>query len=246
MNRSKRLIWGDYMSILTINSLHTYIDQFHILQGVSIEVKKGDVTVILGRNGAGKTTTMRSIIGLTPGKSGEILFQGKNIMGLPAYEVAKTGIGYVPEDQGIFGDLTVEENMRVAMRKEDQETMKRQEWMLEIFPDLKKAWTRKGGNLSGGQKQMLSIARALVNDNPLLLIDEPSKGLAPIMVEKVMEALQVIKEKTTVLLVEQNFMMASLVGDSFYIIDDGRTVYDGTMEQLKDNEELKRKYLGIA
>lgn len=246
MNRCKRLIWGDYMSILTINSLHTYIEQFHILQGVNLEVKKGDVTVILGRNGAGKTTTMRSIIGLTPGKSGEILFQGKNIMGLPPYEVAKKGIGYVPEDQGIFGDLTVEENMRVAMRKEDQETMKRQEWMLEIFPDLKKAWTRKGGNLSGGQKQMLSIARALVNDNPLLLIDEPSKGLAPIMVEKVMEALQVIKEKTTVLLVEQNFMMASIVGDSFYIIDDGRTVYDGTMEQLRDNEELKRKYLGIA
>jgi branched-chain amino acid transport system ATP-binding protein len=234
------------MSILTINNLHTYIEQFHILQGITLEVKKGDVTVILGRNGAGKTTTMRSIIGLTPGKTGEILFEGNNIMGLPAYEVAKKGIGYVPEDQGIFGDLTVEENMRVAMRKEDQETIKRQEWMLEIFPDLKKAWTRKGGNLSGGQKQMLSIARALVNDNPLLLIDEPSKGLAPIMVEKVMEALQVIKEKTTVLLVEQNFMMASIVGDSFYIIDDGRTVYDGTMEQLKDDEELKRKYLGIA
>lgn len=234
------------MSILTINNLHTYIDQFHILQGVSIEVKKGDVTVILGRNGAGKTTTMRSIIGLTPGRSGDILFQGQNIMGLPTYEVAKKGIGYVPEDQGIFGDLTVEENMRVAMRKEDHETIKRQEWLLDLFPDLKKAWTRKGGHLSGGQKQMLSIARSLVNDNPLLLIDEPSKGLAPIMVEKVMEALKVIKEKTTVLLVEQNFMMASLVGDSFYIIDDGQTVYEGTMDQLRDDHELKRKYLGIA
>jgi branched-chain amino acid transport system ATP-binding protein len=234
------------MSILKINNLHTYIEQFHILQGVSIDVQPESVTVILGRNGAGKTTTMRSIIGLTPGKSGEILFQNENIMGLPAYEVAKKGIGYVPEDQGIFGDLTVEENMRVAMRKEDRETMERQEWLLQLFPDLKIAWKRKGGNLSGGQKQMLSISRALVNDNPLLLIDEPSKGLAPIMVEKVMEALQIIKKKTTVLLVEQNFMMASMIGDSFYIIDDGQTVLNGTMEQLRGDNELKRKYLGIA
>jgi branched-chain amino acid transport system ATP-binding protein len=234
------------MSILKINNLHTYVEQFHILQGVSIDVQPESVTVILGRNGAGKTTTMRSIIGLTPGKSGEILFRNENIMGLPAYEVAKKGIGYVPEDQGIFGDLTVEENMRVAMRKEDHETMERQEWLLQLFPDLKIAWKRKGGNLSGGQKQMLSISRALVNDNPLLLIDEPSKGLAPIMVEKVMEALQIIKKKTTVLLVEQNFMMASMVGDSFYIIDDGQTVLNGTMEQLRGDNELKRKYLGIA
>jgi branched-chain amino acid transport system ATP-binding protein len=234
------------MSILKINNLQTYIGQFHILQGISIDVERGGVTVILGRNGAGKTTTMRSVIGLTPGKSGQILFQNENIMGLPAYEVAKKGIGYVPEDQGIFGDLTVEENMRVAMRKEDRETLERQEWLLQLFPDLKIAWKRKGGNLSGGQKQMLSIARALVNDNPLLLIDEPSKGLAPIMVEKVMEALKIIKEKTTVVLVEQNFMMASMVGDSFYIIDDGQTVLSGTMEQLRGDNELKRKYLGIA
>ena len=234
------------MSILKVSNLHTYIEQFHILQGVNFEVETGGITVILGRNGAGKTTTMRSIIGLTPGKTGEITFQGQNVLGLPAYEVAKKGIGYVPEDQGIFGDLTVEENMRVAMRKEDVATLSRQEWLLDVFPDLKVAWNRKGGNLSGGQKQMLSIARALVNDNQLVLIDEPSKGLAPIMVEKVMEALQLIKEKTTVLLVEQNFMMASMIGDSYYIIDDGKTVHSGTMQELKENEELKRKYLGIA
>lgn len=234
------------MSILKINQLHTYIEQFHILQGVNIDVEQGGCTVILGRNGAGKTTTMRSIIGLTPGRTGEIIFQNENIMGLPAYDIAKKGIGYVPEDQGIFPDLTVEENMRVAMRKEDDETLKRQEWLLDIFPDLKIAWTRKGGNLSGGQKQMLSISRALVNDNPLLLIDEPSKGLAPIMVEKVIEALQIIKDKTTILLVEQNFMMASMVGDRFFILDDGHTVYEGLMEELRLNNELKRKYLGIA
>lgn len=232
--------------MLKVRDLHTFIEQYHILQGVSFEVPKGEVTVILGRNGAGKTTTIRSIMGLTPGKSGEIIFQDKHIMGKAPFQVAREGIGYVPEDQGIFGDLTVEENMRVAMRQENEATLKRQAWILDIFPDLKLAWKRKGGHLSGGQKQMLSIARALVNDTPLLLIDEPSKGLAPIMVEKVMEALQVIKEKTTVLLVEQNFIMASRLGDSFYIIDEGRTVHQGKMEQLKEDEALRKKYLGIA
>jgi branched-chain amino acid transport system ATP-binding protein len=232
--------------MLKVNQLQTYIEQFHILQGVEFEVPEGQVTVILGRNGAGKTTTMRSIMGLTPAKSGEILFQGENIMALPPYVTAKKGIGYVPEDQDIFGTLTVEENMRVAMRKEDKATLERQEWILSLFPDLKAAWKRKGGNLSGGQKQMLSIGRALVNETPLLLIDEPSKGLAPIMVKKVMEALQIIKKDTTVLLVEQNFMMASRIGDYFYILDEGRTVYQGEMEQLRKDEELRKKYLGIS
>lgn len=232
--------------MLKVNQLQTYIEQFHILQGVEFEVPEGQVTVILGRNGAGKTTTMRSIMGLTPAKSGEILFKGENIMALPPYVTAKKGIGYVPEDQDIFGTLTVEENMRVAMRKEDKATLERQEWILSLFPDLKAAWKRKGGNLSGGQKQMLSIGRALVNETPLLLIDEPSKGLAPIMVKKVMEALQIIKNDTTVLLVEQNFMMASRIGDYFYILDEGRTVYQGEMEQLRKDEELRKKYLGIS
>ena len=232
--------------MLKVNQLQTYIDQFHILQGVEFNVPEGQVTVILGRNGAGKTTTMRSIMGLTPGKTGEIIFRGENIMSLPPYEIAKKGIGYVPEDQDIFGSLTVEENMRVAMRKENNATLERQEWILSLFPDLKDAWKRKGGNLSGGQKQMLSIARALVNETPLLLIDEPSKGLAPIMVEKVMEALQIIRKDTTVLLVEQNFMMASIIGDYFYILDEGRTVYQGEMQLLKDDDALRMKYLGIS
>lgn len=232
--------------MLIIKELQTYIEQFHILQGVEFEVPEGQVTVVLGRNGAGKTTTMRSIMGLTPAKAGEIIFQGENITSLRPYEIAKKGIGYVPEDQDIFGSLTVEENIRVAMQKEDEATLSRQEWILSLFPDLKEAWKRKGGNLSGGQKQMLSIARALVNETPLLLIDEPSKGLAPIMVEKVMEALQVIKEDTTVLLVEQNFMMASKMGDYFYILDEGQTVYQGEMQKLRDDHELRKKYLGIA
>ncbi|MBU9714351.1 ABC transporter ATP-binding protein [Evansella tamaricis] len=232
--------------MLKIKDLHTHIEQFHILQGVNLEVPEGSVTVVLGRNGAGKTTTIRSVMGFYPNVKGDILFQDQSILQQPPYTIAKHGIGYVPEDQDIFAGLTVEENMRVAMRKEDDKTRERQEWLLDLFPDLKLAWKRKGGHLSGGQKQMLSIARALVNDTPLLLVDEPSKGLAPIMVEKVMEAMNVIRETTTILLVEQNFIMASQLGDYFYMIDDGQTVFEGEMKLLQEDEGLRKKYLGIA
>jgi branched-chain amino acid transport system ATP-binding protein len=226
--------------------VETYIGQYHILQGVSLEVKKGEVTVLLGRNGAGKTTTLRTIMGLNPASKGTVVLKGEEIQTLPTYSIAKKGIGYVPEDQGIFAGLTVEENMKVAIQKNNEETAKRLDWILNCFPDLRKFWKKPGGYLSGGQKQMLSIARAYVNENELLLIDEPSKGLAPIMVKKVMESILQIKDQTTIVLVEQNFMMASTIGDCFYMIDDGRTVSHGTMNQLKENEEMKRKYLGIA
>ncbi|MEH7524027.1 ABC transporter ATP-binding protein [Bacillus sp. JJ1503] len=231
---------------LKLEGIETYIDQFHILQGVSLEVKKGEVTVLLGRNGAGKTTTLRSIMGLNPPAKGRIEYNGENITGLATYLIAAKGIGYVPEDQGIFGELTVEENMKVAMKKENEQTMERLDYILDLFPDLKKFWKRKGGHLSGGQKQMLSIARAYVNDNDLLLIDEPSKGLAPIVVEKVMESIQEMKTKTTIVLVEQNYMMASTIGDHFYIIDDGRTILHGEMRELKEDEKARKQYLGIA
>jgi branched-chain amino acid transport system ATP-binding protein len=233
-------------SLLTLQNIETFIGQYHILQGISLEVKKGDVTVLLGRNGAGKTTTLKTIMGLTPASQGKILFQNEEIHNLPTYKIAQRGIGYVPEDQGIFGGLTVEENIKIAIHKENHETLGRMEWILDLFPDLKKFWKKPGGYLSGGQKQMLAIARAYVNENDLLLIDEPSKGLAPIMVEKVIESINEIKEHTSIVLVEQNFMMASAVGDCFYIIDDGQTVRNGTMQQLKEDEDMKRKYLGIA
>lgn len=232
--------------LLKLENVETYIGQFHILQGVSLTVKKGEVTVLLGRNGAGKTTTLRTIMGLNSATSGSVFYKSKEIGHLPTFKIAQQGIGYVPEDQGIFFDLTVEENMKVAMRNENDETKQRLFAVLELFPDLKKFWRKQGGLLSGGQKQMLSIARAYVNENELLLIDEPSKGLAPIVVEKVMESLIQIKEKTTIILVEQNYMMASSIGDYFYIIDDGRTVLDGKMDLLKEDEQLRRKYLGIA
>lgn len=233
-------------TLLKLDQVETYIGQYHILQGVSFEVPKGEVTVLLGRNGAGKTTTLRTIMGLNQALKGSILYKGEEIKGLPTYTIANKGIGYVPEDQGIFADLTVEENIRVAVKKENDETRQRLDYILDLFPDLKRFWKKPGGLLSGGQKQMLSIARAYVNDNELLLIDEPSKGLAPIVVEKVMESIQQMKEKTTIILVEQNFMMASTIGDSFYIIDDGRTVSNGPMKILREDEEMRRKYLGIA
>ncbi|MBS4188816.1 ABC transporter ATP-binding protein [Bacillus sp. FJAT-49705] len=231
---------------LKLSEVETYIGQYHILQGVSFEVREGEVTVLLGRNGAGKTTTLRTIMGLNPPSKGEVIYKGEVIQGLPTYTVAQKGIGYVPEDQGIFSGLTVEENMKVAMKNNDDATKERLDWILELFPDLKKFWKKQGGLLSGGQKQMLSIARAYINENDLLLIDEPSKGLAPIVVEKVMETILQMKEKTTIVLVEQNFMMASTIGDKFYIIDDGKTVSEGSMNLLKEDEEMRRKYLGIA
>jgi branched-chain amino acid transport system ATP-binding protein len=232
--------------ILKLESVETYISQYHILQGISFEANAGEVSVLLGRNGAGKTTTLRTIMGLTPAAKGSIVFDGKEISKMAPYEIANSGIGYVPEDQGIFAELTVEENMRVAIRKETETIMQKQEYILELFPDLKKFWKKFGGNLSGGQKQMLAMARAFVNDSKLLLIDEPSKGLAPIVVEKVMEAISEMKKHTSILLVEQNFMMASRIGDTFTLIDDGRTVRSGAMLSLIEDEQLKRKYLGIG
>ncbi|UII56925.1 ABC transporter ATP-binding protein [Cytobacillus spongiae] len=233
-------------ALLKLNDVETYIGQFHILQGVSFEAKKGEVTVLLGRNGAGKTTTLRTIMGLNPAFKGSVTFKGEDIQSCPTYSIAQKGIGYVPEDQGIFAELTVEENIKVAITKETDDTREKLSYILELFPDLKKFWRKQGGLLSGGQKQMLSIARAYMNNNELLLIDEPSKGLAPIVVEKVMESIIQMKDTTTIVLVEQNFMMASTIGDRFYIIDDGKTATSGEMKQLKEDKEMRRKYLGIA
>lgn len=233
-------------SLLKLSQLQTHIGQYHILQGIEFEAREGEVSVLLGRNGAGKTTTLKTIMGLTPASYGNVLFEEKNITKRKPFEIANLGIGYVPEDQGIFSELTVEENMKVAMRRENKEIYEKQTYVLELFPDLKKFWKKAGGHLSGGQKQMLAMARAFVNDSKLLLIDEPSKGLAPIVVEKVMEAITEMKKKTTIILVEQNFLMASRIGDTYTLIDDGKTVHSGLMTNLIGDEELKRKYLGIG
>jgi branched-chain amino acid transport system ATP-binding protein len=232
--------------ILKVEGAHTFIGQHHILQGVSFEAKADAVTVLIGRNGAGKSTTLRTVMGLLPPSQGRILFKGKEIQNKKPYEIARMGIGFVPEHMGIFAELTVEENMRVAMLVEDDSTARRLERTLDMFADLRKFWKAKAGNLSGGQKQMLAIARAIVNDTSLLLIDEPSKGLAPILVDALIEAINQIKEHSVVVLVEQNFYMASTVGDHYYILDDGTVVHEGLMGELVRDEDLKSRYLGIS
>jgi branched-chain amino acid transport system ATP-binding protein len=228
-----------------VQDLHTYIGQHHILQGVSLAIRPDAVTVLLGRNGAGKTTTMRTIMGVLHPRRGAVRFDGRPIHHLPPYEIARLGIGYVPEGQGIFATLSVEENLRVAMLTENADSRARLGRVFELVPDLDRFRRARAGTLSGGQKQMLSIARAFVNPTRLLLIDEPSKGLAPIVVEHLIAALARMKSHLTVLLVEQNFAMATALGDDFYLIDDGRTVRHGAMAALAADHDLKKKYLGI-
>ncbi|MBI5584870.1 MAG: ABC transporter ATP-binding protein [Deltaproteobacteria bacterium] len=233
-------------SILALRDVHTHIQQHHILQGVSLEVKPGRATVLVGRNGAGKSTTLRTIMGLNPATSGTIEMEGQPIQQRKPYEIAHLGIGYVPEDNAVLYTLTVEENLRLAMFQESEQGWSRLETIFHLFPDLKRFLHSKAGILSGGQKQMLAIALALVRDHRLVLIDEPSKGLAPVVVEHLGESLNRIKEKTTVVLVEQNFYLASLVGQDYFILDDGRVVHQGLMAELVEDRELKQKYLGIA
>ncbi|MDM5154487.1 ABC transporter ATP-binding protein [Bacillus sp. DX1.1] len=234
------------MTLLKVDNIETYLDQFHILQGVSFGVKEGTITVLFGRNGAGKTTTLRSIMGFHTISKGEVYYGGEKVNGLSTHTISRKGMGYVPENQGIFHDLTVEETLALAQTKKNIETDEKVDWMLELFPDLKRYWHKKSGLLSGGQKQMLAIARAYINSEGLLLIDEPSKGLSPIMIEKLMVSILKMKEKTTVLLVEQNFMMASQIGDYFYIMDNGKIVHSGLMNELKEDKETCHKYLGIS
>jgi branched-chain amino acid transport system ATP-binding protein len=231
--------------LLEVEGLHTYIGQHHILQGVSLGIRPDAVTVLLGRNGAGKTTTMRTIMGLLHPRQGAIRFDGRPIHHLPPYEIARLGIGYVPEGQGIFATLTVDENLRVAMLADDAPSRARLDRVIDLFPDLDRFRGARAGTLSGGQKQMLAIARAFVNPTRLLLIDEPSKGLAPIIVEHLIEALVDLKRHATVLLVEQNFAMASRVGDDCYVMDDGRAVHQGPMAALAADHALKKRYLGV-
>ncbi|MCS7287848.1 MAG: ABC transporter ATP-binding protein [Roseiflexus sp.] len=231
--------------ILELRDIHTFIGQYHILQGVSFTAPHGAITALLGRNGAGKTTTLKTIMGLTPPRVGEIRFEGRRIDGKRPFEIAALGIGFVPEHRAIFRDLTVEENLKIAERKKGDYARK-QEMIFSLFPDLKRLIHLRGANLSGGQQQMLAIARALVADNRLLLIDEPSEGLAPVVIEGLMGAIRQLTADSTVILVEQNFLVASQLAEHYVIIEEGRSVKSGRMQDLVNDRAAIHRYLGAA
>ncbi len=232
-------------NLLEVKNIHTFIGQFHILEGVSVDVPKGSITVLLGRNGAGKTTTLKTILGLTPPREGKVIFDGQEIQGQRSFDIAAMGIGFVPEHRAIFRDLSVLENLRIAERQKGDLAQK-EELIFNLFPDLKRLIKLPGTNLSGGQQQMLAVARALVPDNKLLLIDEPSEGLAPVLIEQMIEAIQTLSENTTVLLVEQKFVVASKLAERYVIIEEGQSVKQGLMADLVNDKETIHRYLGAA
>jgi branched-chain amino acid transport system ATP-binding protein len=237
-------------TVLELTDVHTHIGAYHILHGVNLAVREGEVTMLLGRNGAGKTTTLRTIMGLWAASQGDVRFQGQSIKGLPTPDVAARGIAYVPESMGIFTDLTVQENMVLAARAArhaGELDRARLDWIFGLFPALQKFWLYPAGKLSGGQKQMLAVARAIVEPRALLLIDEPSKGLAPSIINNLIAAFNELKrQRSTILLVEQNFHMARSLGDAVAVMDNGRIVHTGAMRELADDEALQQRLLGLS
>ena len=231
--------------LLEVENIHTFIGQYHILEGVTVRVPDRSITVLLGRNGAGKTTTLRSIMGLVPPSEGTIHYRDTPIHERRPFDIAQMGIGYVPDYRAIFNQLTVEENLRIAERKKG-DLAQRKELIFEMFPDLYRLYHWPGGQLSGGQQQMLAVARALVPENTLLLIDEPSEGLAPVIVEQMIKAIQQLSDQVTVLLVEQNFQVARMLADRYVIVEDGKAVHAGEMKDLVQDEALISHYLGAA
>ncbi|NIS63446.1 MAG: ATP-binding cassette domain-containing protein [Proteobacteria bacterium] len=230
--------------MLAVEGIHTFYGLSHILFGVSLRVEPGEVVCLLGRNGAGKTTTMKSIIGLTPPKRGSIRFKDEEITGRQPYLLARKGIAYVPDDRRIFADLTVRENLEIAERKARETEGWNMERVYELFPTLKGIQSRKGGFLSGGEQKMLAIARALMGNPELLLLDEPTEGLAPVLVLALEEQVRSLKEVgLTVFLAEQNVRSALRLSDRGYIIDNGQIRYGGSVDELRENEEVRRKYL---
>jgi len=235
------------LPILDVDRINSFYGEAHVLHDVYLKVLEGEAVALLGRNGAGKTTTLRSILGLTPARTGKITFKGEDITNLPTNVIAELGVGWVPDNRRIFPTLSVKQNLEIAIKRGSG---KNQKWDLErIFhhlPVLKELLKQKGETLSGGEQQMLCIARALMGDPDLILLDEPLEGLAPIIVKEVMNIIKELTEtKMTTVLVEQNALLALRVCSSVYVLDDGKTVYEGAAHELIDNEELKKQLLGI-
>jgi branched-chain amino acid transport system ATP-binding protein len=237
-------------TLLTLEGVHTHIGAYHILHGVDLVVPRGELTLLLGRNGAGKTTTLRTIMGLWQASQGRITFGGEDITLLNTPAIAQKNIAYVPENMGIFSDLTVKENMLLAARSAHhaaQMEEARLQWIFKLFPPVEKFWKHPAGKLSGGQKQMLAVARAIVEPRDLLIIDEPSKGLAPAIIQNMIEAFQQLKASgVTILLVEQNIHFAQQLGDTVAVMDNGRVVHAGRMQALVEDSALQQSLLGLA
>jgi branched-chain amino acid transport system ATP-binding protein len=232
-------------AILHLDDVHTDIGQYHVLHGVSLDVPEGGVHVLLGRNGAGKTTTLRTIMGLWRARKGAIVFRHNDITTARTPDIARLGIAYVPENMGIFGGLTVEENMRLAATGStfDKDRLER---IFALFPAMEKFWNNQAHALSGGQKQMLAISRAIIERRDLILIDEPTKGLAPSIIRAMIDAFREIARDTTILLVEQNFLFAKSLGSTVAVIDDGRVVHRGSMSELAADEALQTRLLSLS
>ena len=238
------------MNLLGLQGVHTHIGAYHILHGVDLAVPRGQLTMLLGRNGAGKTTTLRTIMGLWHASEGRVRFGDKDITALHTPQIAGLGIAYVPENMGIFSDLTVRENMLLAARAAktaEQMDDARLAWIFKLFPAVEKFWNHPAGKLSGGQKQMLAVARAIVEPRELLIIDEPSKGLAPAIINNMIDAFSELKRSgVTILLVEQNINFAQRLGDTVAVMDNGRVVHSGTMAAFSADEQLQQSLLGLA
>jgi branched-chain amino acid transport system ATP-binding protein len=233
------------LRVLDLAGVNTHIGQYHILQGVSFQVQENQLTMLLGRNGAGKTTCLRTIMGLWRASAGTIRFDGKEIHKLETPDIARFGIAYVPENMGIFAGLTVRENLLLAARAGAPDE-KRLQRIYTLFPAMKKFLDSAAGNLSGGQKQMLAISRAIVEPRRLLLVDEPTKGLAPAIIAAMIEAFRELKKETTLLVVEQNFQFARSLGDTVAVMDSGRIVHTGSMGELAGDEALQQRLLGLS
>ncbi|WP_336134487.1 ABC transporter ATP-binding protein [Natronomonas amylolytica] len=230
------------MSLLEVEDIHSYYGESHILQGVSLEVEAGETVALIGRNGVGKTTTLRSILQLTPPREGTVTLRGEDVTGWQTHDVARKGVGWVPEERRMFSHLTVDENIRIATPP-GEDVQAAFETAYGAFPELDDHRGREAGDLSGGQQQMVAIARGLVGNNDLLLVDEPSEGLAPQIVQQVADALSRVAEDATVLLVEQNFPLAMDLADRFYLLDHGQVVESGDTADVSRDDERIRRYL---